>query len=111
MKQYSDLEYLQLSKGQKFGYRVASFFAGIPKAIGRFFLGIGKGLKNAGLAVAREAKDIVQTFVQGDGREGSEGYRGNLWAGGLEDQAFLSRHGLWLSGQRADPARTAVPAL
>ncbi len=66
MKQYSDLEYLQLSKGQKFGYRVTSFFAGIPKAIGRFFLGIGKGLKNAGLAVAREAKDIVQTFVQGD---------------------------------------------
>ena len=66
MKHYSDLEYLQLSKGKRFGYRVASFFTGIPKALWNFVKKIGNILKNAGLAVANEAKDIVSTFVQGD---------------------------------------------
>ena len=66
MKHYSDLEYLQLSKGQKFGYRVASFFANIPVKLWNFVKKVGSGLKAAGLGIANEAKDIVQTFVQGD---------------------------------------------
>ena len=66
MKQYSDLEYLQLSKGQKLGYRVASFFTNIPTAIWNFIKRIGGGLKAAGLGIVNEAKDIVQTFAEGD---------------------------------------------
>ena len=66
MRHYSDLEYLQLSKGKKFGYRIASFFTGIPKAIWGFIKKIGLWFKNAGLAIGREAKDIVSTFVNGD---------------------------------------------
>jgi arabinogalactan oligomer/maltooligosaccharide transport system permease protein len=66
MKHYSDLEYLKLSKGKKLGYRVASFFTGIPKAIWNFIKKIGNALKGAGLKVADEAKDIVGTFIKGD---------------------------------------------
>jgi len=66
MKHYSDLEYLKLSKWQRFQYRFLSFFAGIPKAIWGLIVAIGTWFKNAGLAIGREAKDIVQTFVQGD---------------------------------------------
>jgi len=66
MRHYSDLEYLQLSKGRKFGYRIASFFTGIPKAIWGFIKKIGLWFKKAGLAIGREAKDIVSTFVNGD---------------------------------------------
>ena len=33
MKKYSDLEYLQLSKWQRFQYKFLSFFAAIPMAI------------------------------------------------------------------------------
>ena len=36
MTQLSDLEYLKLSRGQKFGYRLSRFFTGIPKGIGNF---------------------------------------------------------------------------
>ena len=40
MTQLSDLEFLKLSKGQKFGYKLGRFFTGIPKAILGFFLKI-----------------------------------------------------------------------
>ena len=33
MKRYSDLEYLRLSKGQKFLYKLTSFFAAIPRKL------------------------------------------------------------------------------
>ena len=66
MKRYSDLEYLRLSKGQKFLYKLASFFLGIPGAIGRFFLRIGGAIKNAVFAVGREFRDIGTTFVNGN---------------------------------------------
>ncbi len=66
MKKYTDLEYLRLSKWQRFQYRFLSFFASIPVAIWRAICGIGGWFKKAGLAVANEVKDIVQTFVQGD---------------------------------------------
>ena len=38
MSQLSDLEFLKLSKGQKFVYKISRFFTGIPKAILGFFL-------------------------------------------------------------------------
>ena len=66
MSQLSDLEYLRLSKGQKFGYRLGRFFTGIPKAIGHFFQKIGKWLGRGCAAVGREIADIVHTFIHGD---------------------------------------------
>ena len=66
MSQLSDLEYLKLSKGQKFGYRLGRFFTEIPKAIGHFFQKIGKGLGKGFAAVGREIADIVNTFIHGD---------------------------------------------
>ncbi len=66
MKKYTDLEFLRLSKWQRFQYKFLSFFASIPVAIWHAILGIGRWFKKAGLAVANELKDVVQTFVQGD---------------------------------------------
>ena len=66
MKKYSSLEYLKLTKIQRFFYKIACFFVGIPQffkkiglAIGRFFVKLGKGIKN-------EVVDIIMTFVNGD---------------------------------------------
>ena len=66
MKKYSDLEYLKLSKWERFKYRFVSFFASIPVASWHAILGIGGWFKKAGLAIANEVKDIVMTFVNGD---------------------------------------------
>ena len=66
MKKYSDLEFLKLSKGQKFAYKFVSFFAAIPRAIGRFLLGIANFFKNLGLGIGREFADIFSTFKNGD---------------------------------------------
>ncbi len=66
MKQYSDLEFLRLSKWQRFCYKFLAFFAAIPRAIANFFINIGKGIKKCCLRVAAEFRDIGQTFVNGD---------------------------------------------
>ena len=66
MKRYSDMEFLRLSKGQKFLYKLTSFFAAIPRALGRFFIGIWHWLKNAGIAIGKELAEIVTTFTRGD---------------------------------------------
>ncbi len=66
MKQYSDLEFLRLSKWQRFLYRLAAFFCAIPRAIGHFFKNIGGYIKRAALAVINEFRDIGVTFAHGD---------------------------------------------
>ena len=66
MKKYSDLEYLRLSKGRKFLYKIARFFAAIPVAIKNLILAIGRFIKNVFLTIGREAKDIFVTFKDGD---------------------------------------------
>ena len=66
MTQLSDLEFLKLSKGQKFGYKISRFFTGIPRAILHFFLKIWGFLKKGGTAIGTEIADIVNTFVHGD---------------------------------------------
>ena len=66
MKKYDELEYLKLSKWNKFLYRLVSFFAAIPKALLNGVLSIGRFFKNIGLGIGREAKDILTTFVSGD---------------------------------------------
>ena len=66
MKKYSDLEFLRLSKWQRFCYKIAAFFCGIPRAIGNFFAKIGRFFKNIFVSVAKELHEVVTTFVKGD---------------------------------------------
>ena len=66
MKQYTDLEYLKLSKGQRLLYRILSFLCAIPGKIGGLFGALWQLIKGAGQAVAGEARDIWTTFVNGD---------------------------------------------
>ena len=66
MTQLSDLEFLRLSRWEKFWYKVKRFFTGIPGAIGHFFLRIWEFLKNGVEAIGRELADIGSTFVNGD---------------------------------------------
>ena len=66
MTQLSDLEFLKLSKGQRFGYKLGRFFTGIPKAILGFFLKIWGVIKKGGAAVGTEIADIVNTLIHGD---------------------------------------------
>ena len=66
MKRYSDLEFLRLSKGQKFLYKLIAFFASIPRAVANFFIGIGRFFKNLGVGIATELADVVSTFAKGD---------------------------------------------
>ena len=66
MNKYSDLEYLRLSKGQRFLYRLTSAILGIPGAIGRFFVRIGRAIAGFFGGVGRELADLVTTFVRGD---------------------------------------------
>ena len=66
MNRYSDLEYLRLSKWQKFSYRLASFFAGIPQALKNAGIGIGRFFKKIALAIGGEFADLFTTFRDGD---------------------------------------------
>ena len=67
MKQYSDLEYLRLSKGQKFLYKLGRFFAvSIPQALKNAVLGIGRFFKKIGTGIGGEFADLFLTFKNGD---------------------------------------------
>ncbi len=66
MNNNDEMEYLKLSKFKKFLYRFVSFFTSIPKRIWNGICGIGRFFKNFGLAIGREATDIVTTFIHGD---------------------------------------------
>ncbi len=65
MNVLSDLEYLRLSKPRKMLYRIASFFASIPKKILGFFKKVWELIKKCGRAIKNEAVDIWTTFVNG----------------------------------------------
>lgn len=66
MKRLDDLEYLRLSKSQKFLYKLKIFFSSIPI----WFGGLGKKIvnlfKNGVAAVKGEFVDIYLTFKNGD---------------------------------------------
>ena len=66
MKKYSSLEYLKLTKIQRFFYKIACFFVGIPQ----FFVKIGHIIVNffvkAWNVIKNEVLDIINTFVRGD---------------------------------------------
>ena len=66
MNRYSDLEYLRLSKWQKFSYKFLSFFAGIPQALKNAGIGIGRFFKGIAQAIGGEFADLVKTFREGD---------------------------------------------
>ncbi len=66
MKHYSDLEYLKLSKWQRFSYRFLSFFAGIPQWFLNLFKTIGMFFVNVAKVIGSECKDIWTTFIEGD---------------------------------------------
>ena len=66
MKKYSDLEYLRLSRGRKFLYKLVSFFAAIPRMIAGLFLWIGRLIGGVFVGLGREISDIFTTFVKGD---------------------------------------------
>ena len=66
MKTYTDLEFLKLSKGEKFKYKFISFFAGIPKALLRLLLALWNLIKGAEITVGKEIADIFSTFIHGD---------------------------------------------
>ena len=66
MKRYSDLEFLRLSKGQKFLHKLAAFFCAVPGAIWGLICRIGRFFKNIGLGIGREFADLFLTFKNGD---------------------------------------------
>ncbi len=66
MKRYSDLEYLRLSKWDRFVYKLQCFFVAIPQKLWQFILSIGRFFKKAGLGIAKEFTDIWLTFKNGD---------------------------------------------
>ena len=66
MKQYSDLEYLRLSRREKFLYKLLRFLIAIPVGIGHFFAKLWNGIIAGVKAVGREIADICSTFAHGD---------------------------------------------
>ena len=66
MKKYTDMEFLRLSKGQKFLYKIAAFFCAIPVALKNACVGVARSVVNFFKAIGREFADIFQTFVKGD---------------------------------------------
>ena len=66
MKRYNDLEYLKLNKAQRFFYKLALFFVGIPRWFLNLFKAIGRFFKKLGLKIKDEVVDIIMTFKNGD---------------------------------------------
>ncbi len=66
MKKLSSLEYLKLSKFKKFLYKLALFFAGIPRWFLNIFKAIGKFFAKLGIKIKDEVVDVVMTFIRGD---------------------------------------------
>ena len=66
MRTLTDLEYLKLTRLQRFWYKICMFFCSIPKFFVNCGKGIWKGIQKLGTGIANECKDVVQTFVKGD---------------------------------------------
>lgn len=66
MKKYSSLEYLKLTKLQRFFYKLKCFFAGIPLFFKKIGLAIGRFFKKLGIGIKNEVLDIINTFRYGD---------------------------------------------
>ena len=66
MKKYSDLEYLKLSKWNRFLYTLLCLIVGIPRGIWNGVKSIGKFFAKLGIRVKDEFVDIFLTFKNGD---------------------------------------------
>ena len=66
MKKYSDLEYLRLSKWDRFVYTLVCFFYSIPTGILNFFKKIVSTVVGIFKMFAAEISDIAETFKNGD---------------------------------------------
>ncbi len=60
------LDYVQMTKGQRFVYKLKSFFTGIPKAIVKFFKAIGYFIKKFFLGIGTFFKNYGSRFAKGD---------------------------------------------
>lgn len=60
------LDYVQMTKGQRFAYKVKSFFTGIPHAIVSFFKLIGLLIKKFFGGIGKFFKNFGSRFVKGD---------------------------------------------
>ena len=68
MAKYSDLEYLRLSKGQRFSYKLGQFFSSILPGIGNLFKRLGRGIAGAFGKFLGGIADIGRTFKNGDAK-------------------------------------------
>ncbi len=66
MQRYSDLEYLKLTKLERFFYKFALFFVSIPVWFKNLGIKIWKFLKKAGLFFYNDFLDLINTFKNGD---------------------------------------------
>ncbi len=66
MGKYVDLEYLRLNKLQRFFYKIALFFIGIPGWFKRLGIKIGLFFKKFGIGVKNLFVDIGRTWKYGD---------------------------------------------
>ena len=60
------LDYVQMTKPQRFVYKIKSFFMGIPKAIVKFFKAIGYFIKKFFLGIGTFFKNYGSRFAKGD---------------------------------------------
>ena len=60
------LDYLKLTKGQRFSYKMKRFFSSIPNWFKNTGIKIGKFFKNLGIKIFNWFKDLVITFKDGD---------------------------------------------
>jgi len=60
------LDYVQMTKGQRFAYRIKSFFTGIPGAIKKFFAIVGAIIKKFFLGLGHFFQNYGGRFVKGD---------------------------------------------
>ena len=66
MTRLTDLEYLQLGRFKKFGYKFVLFWVTLLPVLGHFFTKIGKKIRDFVIGIGRWFKSIYTTFVKGD---------------------------------------------
>ena len=65
MKKLEVLDYLKLNGWQKFLYNLKCFFCGIPDWFVRLFTKIGRWVKETGIAIWNNLKELYYTLVRG----------------------------------------------
>jgi len=66
MKQYSDLEFLALSKLDQEIYKILRFLISIPLGIWHKIVKLGQFFKKLGIAIKDDVVDLIETFKNGD---------------------------------------------